>query len=431
MPGGLLELDRRRGGLLGDYQPRGLLADGWEAAPWPQMRDPAMDAWTAAVAQGRNPWHGAWEPGRLRQDLRATGRKVGVEAWNALQGAASPEAAWDATIGGLLALPGDVKRAIEIDPAGGILSDLGDMGWLAMSMVPGARTAARPTKAVIRGWHGSPHDYDRVDMRRIGTGTGQQTEGWGYNLTDNRSLAEDYRDYTSQNYRDDDATALREQIAIAADEVVSGISDVRHKLRQIKDDVYSAAQDGPDALAALRKQIADDVTMDLAEKEAWEAALRAAERYEVTDWGRLYEVEADVDLERMIDLDRHIEEQPAVLDAVNELAGTGWGLRQRSDAPFLSTEQRARSSVVPRTEEEAAFYLARGIPGVRYSHRVGGQDTRSYVIFDPKLIRILRKYGVALTAGGAGGAMMFSADDPALAGVPLDAWGGAQVQPQQ
>jgi hypothetical protein len=46
-----------------------------------------------------------------------------------------------------------------------------------------------------------------------------------------------------------------------------------------------------------------------------------------------------------------------------------------------------------------------GIPGIRYldqGSRTGGQGTHNYVVFDDKLIDIVKKYGLAgLIAGGA------------------------------
>ena len=59
-----------------------------------------------------------------------------------------------------------------------------------------------------------------------------------------------------------------------------------------------------------------------------------------------------------------------------------------------------------------------GIPGIRYldqGSRAAGEGSSNYVVFDPSLIEILRKYGILppLAAGGAA----------ALAG------GEAQAQP--
>lgn len=47
-----------------------------------------------------------------------------------------------------------------------------------------------------------------------------------------------------------------------------------------------------------------------------------------------------------------------------------------------------------------------GIPGIQYldaGSRGAGEGSRNIVAFDPSIIEILRKYGIAgLTAGGAG-----------------------------
>ena len=45
-----------------------------------------------------------------------------------------------------------------------------------------------------------------------------------------------------------------------------------------------------------------------------------------------------------------------------------------------------------------------GIPGIRYldqGSRTAGEGSRNYVVFDDKLIEILRKYGLLGMAGGA------------------------------
>jgi hypothetical protein len=54
----------------------------------------------------------------------------------------------------------------------------------------------------------------------------------------------------------------------------------------------------------------------------------------------------------------------------------------------------------------ATFLKNQGIPGIRYldqgSRGGAGQGTSNYVVFDPKIIDILRKYAVpGLISGGA------------------------------
>ena len=45
---------------------------------------------------------------------------------------------------------------------------------------------------------------------------------------------------------------------------------------------------------------------------------------------------------------------------------------------------------------------AKGIPGIKYldgASRSAGQGSRNYVVFDDKLISIVKKYGIAATMG--------------------------------
>jgi hypothetical protein len=57
-----------------------------------------------------------------------------------------------------------------------------------------------------------------------------------------------------------------------------------------------------------------------------------------------------------------------------------------------------------------------GIPGVRYldqGSRGAGQGTHNYVVFDPAMIDILRKYGLAgLIAGGGAAAAATQQQQP-------------------
>jgi hypothetical protein len=46
----------------------------------------------------------------------------------------------------------------------------------------------------IRAWHGSPHDFDRFSMDKIGGGEGVQAEGYGLYFAENPQVAQRYRD---------------------------------------------------------------------------------------------------------------------------------------------------------------------------------------------------------------------------------------------
>jgi hypothetical protein len=106
-----------------------------------------------------------------------------------------------ATLGGgaveTAKLPGKVWQG-QVDP----LSDEGiggafDLAGMAMTGgVGGVATRAGETalgSGPIRAYHGSPHDFDRFDFSKIGTGEGAQAYGHGLYFAENEGVAADYR----------------------------------------------------------------------------------------------------------------------------------------------------------------------------------------------------------------------------------------------
>src|SRR5215510_3136348 len=45
----------------------------------------------------------------------------------------------------------------------------------------------------IRAYHGSPHDFERFDLSKIGTGEGAQAYGHGLYFAENEGVAGEYR----------------------------------------------------------------------------------------------------------------------------------------------------------------------------------------------------------------------------------------------
>ncbi|MEK9754334.1 MAG: hypothetical protein VW338_14160, partial [Rhodospirillaceae bacterium] len=52
-----------------------------------------------------------------------------------------------------------------------------------------------------RVFHGSPHDFDRFDIGKIGTGEGNQTFGWGLYFASRKGVAEYYKNILSRNFQ--------------------------------------------------------------------------------------------------------------------------------------------------------------------------------------------------------------------------------------
>ena len=105
-------------------------------------------------------------------------------------------------------------------------------------------------------------------------------------------------------------------------------------------------------------------------------------------WGGLLNANPD----DFLDWDKPLSEQaPRVRAALEEMRVTG------------ETDMQTKARLQDGVDQMRAL----GIPGIRYldaGSRGAGEGTRNYVVFDDKLIEILRRYGLLppLAAGGAG-----------------------------
>jgi len=104
--------------------------------------------------------------------------------------------------GALQHFTGQIPLTGERDAQGarGALDAVGAAG-LALGPLAGralAQVAATPKPARgITAYHGSPHDFDRFDIRKIGTGEGSQEQGLGLYFTDNPTVAKGYQEELS------------------------------------------------------------------------------------------------------------------------------------------------------------------------------------------------------------------------------------------
>jgi hypothetical protein len=111
--------------------------------------------------------------------------------------------AWDDLVGGLTA-PGDVMSGAQptmvADPQTGEFHTdprLADRAMNAAGMLTlgaGAVPAeANSLRMGIKAYHGSPHDFERFDSSKIGTGEGAQAYGHGLYFAENEGVAKSYR----------------------------------------------------------------------------------------------------------------------------------------------------------------------------------------------------------------------------------------------
>lgn len=272
---------------------------------------------------------------------------------------------------------------------------LDKFGLLANFIGPGAKLPPpAPKPQGIRAYHGSPHDFDRFDMSKIGTGEGAQAYGRGLYFAEAEGVAKNYRDVLSQKKLSDGSAF-----------------DDRNPAHWAADAVARAGGDKAKAVELL----ASDMTPDMRTYEGGQyqrllrakAILERGEAIPEMGTGRMYEVKINADPEQFLDWDKPLSQQP---EAVRKaLEGIPWG------EPYVKSSTFTGGQIVPQTKEGVQQLRDAGIPGIKYldqGSRAAGQGSRNYVVFDDKLIEILRKYG--LLPPVAAGAAMAQGQEPPL-----------------
>ena len=89
----------------------------------------------------------------------------------------------------------NIREGNYLDAALQTLGGAGDVMMAGGAFLPplvGVGAAMKAPRA-IRAYHGSPYDFDRFDLNKIGSGEGAQAFGHGLYFTDSEDIAEGYR----------------------------------------------------------------------------------------------------------------------------------------------------------------------------------------------------------------------------------------------
>ena len=346
-------------------------------------------------------------------------------------------------------------RPTPEDSSGGVFANGGRPGAAV-----GAAANAAAERPGIRAYHGSPHDFDKFDMSKIGTGEGAQAYGHGLYFAEEEAVAKAYRDALG-NYSDvvkwkgsQPPTAEQQAIInqLSGFDAQRGrapdLASIRTDLTRARNQIYmSEGMPGRDPersardIARLTEQIAVvDGMKDL---------------IEIKPPGRMYEVRINANPDDFLDWDKPLSQQSekvrgalssgvktyTVKDAKGyDIPLYPFGQQPKGTTPFSTTDRALAEriaaerggtfteSTMPlpdksgkevfgsdlvRTESARTgnggwftsdMLREAGIPGIKYldqDSRTAGEGSRNYVVFDDNLIEILRKYGLLGMIGGA------------------------------
>ncbi len=301
--------------------------------------------------------------------------------------------------------------ALSALPEGGALTKL------AMAVAPAVKAVAGSADEVadgagamrkmagIKAFHGSPHDFDRFSMDKIGTGEGAQAYGHGLYFAENEGVAKGYRSRLAGPASVAVDGSTQQPFADLADATKRFIADnpsAHPVMDRTRQDIGSSvakwlgeeAGGGQSATQLIEKLVADypDDVRPQVQQWADEIVGHLRPMMKVEQPGRMYEVRINADPEQFLDWDKPLSEQPqSVQDA---LKGLGVPLTPRGADEFFNISQS-----LPRAPDAKSRTLNEaGIPGIKYLDavsRAAGGGSSNYVVFDDALVEIVRKYGWA------------------------------------
>jgi hypothetical protein len=265
----------------------------------------------------------------------------------------------------------------------------------------GIGAAAPALMGAIKAYHGTPHNVDKFDMSKIGTGEGAQAYGHGLYFAENPKVAEEYQKTLSG-----DVFKVGDKVF---DPSTLGHLNVRNKARSgdldgaIQKASSIAKSDSPVAKVAQKdletlERIKQVGGLQKAQGNLYEVNLRWPDAREATD---------PLGPQHFLDWDKPLSEQPASIraavqktkgmlpaNAMDDLGGDLSLMYGRDVTPqqFLNTYESLTGKV--GSGEEALKSL--GIPGIRYLDGMsrGSGGTSNYVMFDDNMIEILSRNGL-------------------------------------
>jgi len=337
----------------------------------------------------------------IRSDKRQYGKDPGE--WILPDG--EVVASWQRPDGYKPATRTDVRPAVDnsaIDALERRASSLEAMGAATgaaklraeIASIRAASVAATEQPKGIRAYHGSPHDFDKFDLNKIGTGEGAQAYGHGLYFAESEGVAESYRSKLSTS----------KNLDIIANNMTS--DPVARVIDRAGGDIGAAISMTEDALSKLaesnpRRKFVEQTLAEL------KSGKTARESVPFTN-GRMYEVNIKADPEHFLDWDKPLSAQSEIVQKnLMKLPQS-----HKFDSDQLGALLYQSPEVVPGQfydkKAATAEIQKAGIPGIKYldqGSRTAGEGSRNYVVFDAATIEILRKYGLLppmLAAGAAG-----------------------------
>ena len=248
----------------------------------------------------------------------------------------------------------------------------------------------------IRGYHASPHSFDRFDLSKVGTGEGAQAYGHGLYFAESPAVSGRGGQYDK---------AFTNDLRLPVERALK-------RYNGDPDATLAAARAEIERLNSLPNQGNDPKRfaslMDTQQRVV--SGIDVLKRTGELPKAKIYEVNINAAPEQMLDWDKPLAQQPHIVEAIprsykNFVRETDNSIDETLSGPkrFPFTGGNLHTALAnsgPHLGLSYDFNLSNalrdaGIPGIRYldqGSRGAGEGTSNYVVFDDKLIDILRKY---------------------------------------
>lgn len=345
--------------------------------------------------------HGTGPQGNVADSLMSTGSSALLRAREALTG---PQPTKEQLASGEVKIPSwqsAIPQALDLGMQANGIAPAAMPGMFTRALTGEGKlaTATKPPGQTF--YHASPHDFDKFDSSKIGTGEGAQAYGHGLYVAENPDVAREYRkDFQKRNGKaityegtiDADPDhflhwdkPLSEQSQHVQDAVEkTGVMDYSHEENPTGEDIHTdlVSYHHMDIEDSLRDKIAKQDLASLTPKQA-QANLAVLQEGEAQKRAADQLKEAGIAGIKYMDRD----------SKTNALAMSNAEKRIKKSKDAIAAGQQTTPD--GGMDHESLINSATN----RLKYLQGHPLTHNYVIFNDKLLNIVKKYGMAGVIG--------------------------------
>jgi len=234
---------------------------------------------------------------------------------------------------------------------------------------------------------GEPKPLGMFDDGKIGTGEGAQGYGRGHYFAEVEDVAKEYRDRLTPRDYDYEEQLYSEFKAAEANNDYTRMDLLERAM------MHETPKDF--------RELADDLDYD---ENYREAARQMADELEATgvNFGNIYEVDIKANLDEFIDYDVPLAQQSEKIQKAMKKFGVVDPETPGNQLYYKILDPDTPTQLAP--EKATEKLKEAGVKGVKFADQFSrdtDRGTRNFVVFDPRIVEIAKRYGIAAPVAAA------------------------------